>query len=101
MSRNAAVKRIMSEARELNDAGPSPDFDAQPLDDNLFEWHVNVYLADDAPLWEGRASDVSIGESSARDSLGPAGDAAQSAVERAAARGDRAAGGARRYPWWV
>jgi len=39
---NPAVKRIMREAREIADAGANPDFDAAPLDDNLFEWHFTI-----------------------------------------------------------
>jgi ubiquitin-conjugating enzyme E2 J1 len=69
---NPTVKRILREAREvrspfaprlpapaararsldaprpprlwpqIRDAGPSPDFDAAPLEDNLFEWHFTI-----------------------------------------------------------
>ncbi|ESK92990.1 ubiquitin-conjugating enzyme e2 [Moniliophthora roreri MCA 2997] len=38
---NAAVKRIMQEARELaND--PSSDYSAAPLEDDIFEWHCTI-----------------------------------------------------------
>ncbi|KAL0570591.1 hypothetical protein V5O48_011374 [Marasmius crinis-equi] len=38
---NAAVKRIMQEARELaND--PSTDYSAAPLEDDIFEWHCTI-----------------------------------------------------------
>jgi len=39
---NTAVKRILREAREIMEAGPNPDFDARPLEDNLFEWHFTI-----------------------------------------------------------
>ena len=39
MSRS--VKRIMSEAKELQEC-PAADFVAAPLDDNLFEWHFTL-----------------------------------------------------------
>lgn len=35
--RSPAVKRLMREAQELKE--PTKDYSAQPLDDNLFEWH--------------------------------------------------------------
>jgi ubiquitin-protein ligase len=35
-----AVKRLMREAQEL--AEPTYDYFAQPLSDNLFEWHFTV-----------------------------------------------------------
>ncbi|KAF8559506.1 UBC-like protein [Imleria badia] len=38
---NAAVKRIMQEARELaND--PCTDYHAAPLEDDIFEWHCTI-----------------------------------------------------------
>jgi len=38
---NAAIKRIMREARELaND--PSTDYTAAPLEDDIFEWHCTL-----------------------------------------------------------
>ena len=39
---NPAVKRIMREARELNEAGPNPDYAAAPEEDNVFEWHFTI-----------------------------------------------------------
>ncbi|KAI5614781.1 ubiquitin-conjugating enzyme E2 J1 [Silurus asotus] len=36
----AAVKRLMKEAAELRD--PTEHYHAQPLEDNLFEWHFSV-----------------------------------------------------------
>ncbi|XP_014787367.1 mucin-5AC [Octopus bimaculoides] len=38
--RSPAVKRLMKEAQELKD--PTELFYAQPLDDNLFEWHFTI-----------------------------------------------------------
>ncbi|XP_072106038.1 ubiquitin-conjugating enzyme E2 J1 [Mobula birostris] len=38
--RNPAVKRLMKEAQELKD--PTEQYHAQPLEDNLFEWHFTV-----------------------------------------------------------
>jgi len=38
--RSPAVKRLMREAQELKDA--TEDYFAQPLEDNLFEWHFTV-----------------------------------------------------------
>ena len=35
-----AVKRLMREAKELSEA--TSDYYAQPLSDNLFEWHFTV-----------------------------------------------------------
>ena len=36
----SAVKRLMREAIELRD--PTPMYYAQPLEDNLFEWHFTI-----------------------------------------------------------
>ena len=36
----AAVKRLMREAQELSEA--TSQYHAQPLEDNLFEWHFTV-----------------------------------------------------------
>ena len=41
-SSNPAVKRILREACEIAEAAPTPDFDAKPLDGNLFEWHFTI-----------------------------------------------------------
>ncbi|XP_022238900.1 ubiquitin-conjugating enzyme E2 J1-like isoform X1 [Limulus polyphemus] len=38
--RSPAVKRLMKEAQELRQ--PTEEFFAQPLEDNLFEWHFTV-----------------------------------------------------------
>jgi len=38
--RSPAVKRLMKEAAELST--PSPDYQAAPLEENLFEWHFTV-----------------------------------------------------------
>ncbi|XP_056150862.1 ubiquitin-conjugating enzyme E2 J1 [Lampris incognitus] len=38
--RSPAVKRLMKEAAELRD--PTEHYHAQPLEDNLFEWHFSV-----------------------------------------------------------
>jgi len=35
-----AVKRLMREAQELSE--PTSEYHAQPVDDNLFEWHFTV-----------------------------------------------------------
>ncbi|GMR36413.1 hypothetical protein PMAYCL1PPCAC_06608 [Pristionchus mayeri] len=39
-SRSAGVRRLMKEAKELRD--PTEMYHAQPLEDNLFEWHFTV-----------------------------------------------------------
>uniref|UniRef100_A0A1I8GCM1 UBIQUITIN_CONJUGAT_2 domain-containing protein n=1 Tax=Macrostomum lignano TaxID=282301 RepID=A0A1I8GCM1_9PLAT len=39
-SRNPAVKRLMREAKDL--AAPTELYYAQPLEDNLFEWHFTI-----------------------------------------------------------
>ncbi|KAI8803485.1 ubiquitin-conjugating enzyme E2 [Cladochytrium replicatum] len=41
MSRSPAVKRLLSEFRELQ-ADPSPEFTAAPLEDNMLEWHFTI-----------------------------------------------------------
>jgi len=38
---NAGVKRILREAAEMSN-DPSEDYTAQPLEDNLFEWHCTM-----------------------------------------------------------
>lgn len=40
-SRSSAIKRIMSEVRELQN-DDTPDFSAAPTEDNLFEWHFTL-----------------------------------------------------------
>ena len=51
---NPAVKRILREAREISEAGPNVDFDAAPLDDNLFEWHFTIRGPRSTPFEGGR-----------------------------------------------
>lgn len=38
--KSSAVKRILSEARELKE--PTSEFHAAPLEDNIFEWHFTL-----------------------------------------------------------
>lgn len=38
--KSSAVKRILSEARELKE--PTSEYTAYPLDDNIFEWHFTL-----------------------------------------------------------
>ena len=40
LSDHSGVKRLMREAIELKD--PTPMFSAQPLEENLFEWHFTI-----------------------------------------------------------
>ncbi|KAK8209572.1 ubiquitin-conjugating enzyme/RWD-like protein [Phyllosticta capitalensis] len=40
-TKNPTIKRILKEASELA-SQPSPDFHAEPLEDNLFEWHFTL-----------------------------------------------------------
>ncbi len=40
-SSHSGIKRIMGELQDLQ-KNPSPDYEAHPLDDNLFEWHFTV-----------------------------------------------------------
>ncbi|XP_065837843.1 ubiquitin-conjugating enzyme E2 J1-like [Oscarella lobularis] len=49
-ARSPAVKRLMREAKELRD--PTYEYYAQPLEDNLFEWHFTVRGPPDSP-YEG------------------------------------------------
>ncbi|CAO1631593.1 unnamed protein product [Sympodiomycopsis kandeliae] len=39
--KSSAVKRILSEAREL-EADQSKEYEARPLEDNIFEWHFTL-----------------------------------------------------------
>lgn len=54
--RSPAVKRLMKEAQELRE--PTEQFHAQPLEDNLFEWHFTIRGPDDSEfdggLYHGR-----------------------------------------------
>jgi ubiquitin-conjugating enzyme E2 J1 len=40
-TKNPTIKRILKEASELA-SNPSPDLHAEPLEDNLFEWHFTL-----------------------------------------------------------
>jgi len=50
-SKSPAVKRLMREAQELHQ--PTADYYAQPLEDNLFEWHFTVRGPDDSAFEGG------------------------------------------------
>ena len=50
--RSPAVKRLMKEAKEINK--PTAHFFAQPLEENLFEWHFTVRGPSDTPFAGGR-----------------------------------------------
>jgi len=49
--RSPGVKRLMREAEELRE--PTVDYYAQPLDDNLFEWHFTVRGPSDSDFQDG------------------------------------------------
>ncbi|XP_067946281.1 ubiquitin-conjugating enzyme E2 J1-like [Watersipora subatra] len=49
--RSPAVKRLMREAQEL--AEPTEQYYAQPLEDNLFEWHFTIRGPDDSDFSGG------------------------------------------------
>ncbi|CAM1295359.1 UBE2J1 (predicted) [Pycnogonum litorale] len=49
--RSPAVKRLMREMAELRDA--TEDYYAQPIDENLFEWHFSVRGPKDSEFEEG------------------------------------------------
>ncbi|KAJ3338480.1 hypothetical protein HDU93_009496 [Gonapodya sp. JEL0774] len=51
-SRSPAIKRILSELKQLHNE-PDPHFVANPLDDNLFEWHFTVRGPVDTPFEGG------------------------------------------------
>ncbi|CAO2651727.1 Nn.00g000100.m01.CDS01 [Neocucurbitaria sp. VM-36] len=40
-TKNPTIKRILKEASELS-TSPSPDYHAEPLETNLFEWHFTI-----------------------------------------------------------
>ncbi|KAF2822003.1 UBC-like protein, partial [Ophiobolus disseminans] len=40
-TKNPTIKRILKEASELS-VSPSPDYHAEPLETNLFEWHFTI-----------------------------------------------------------
>jgi len=50
--RSPAVKRLMREAMELHE--PTDQYYAQPLEDNIFEWHFTVRGAPDTDFANGR-----------------------------------------------
>ncbi|XP_037074535.1 ubiquitin-conjugating enzyme E2 J1-like [Pollicipes pollicipes] len=50
-TKSPAVKRLMREAKELHQ--PTADYFAQPLEDNLFEWHFTVRGPDDTAFEGG------------------------------------------------
>ena len=50
--RSPAVKRLMREAKELSEA--TTQYYAQPLEDNLFEWHFTVQGPADSDFESGR-----------------------------------------------
>ncbi|CAL1534127.1 unnamed protein product [Lymnaea stagnalis] len=50
-TRSPAVKRLMKEAQELSE--PTDQYYAQPLDDNLFEWHFTVRGPSDSDFQNG------------------------------------------------
>lgn len=49
---NPAIKRILAEVRELS-AETSGEFEAHPLEDNLFEWHFTIRGPPDSPFANG------------------------------------------------
>lgn len=49
--KNPAVKRLMKEAQELHES--TDEYSAQPLDDNLFEWHFTVRGPDETDFQGG------------------------------------------------
>ena len=51
-SRSSAIKRIMSEVRELQN-DDTPDFTAAPTEDNLFEWHFTLRGPQDTAFEKG------------------------------------------------
>ena len=50
--KNPAVKRIMADVKELQ-THPSSRYFAQPLEDNMFEWHFTIRGPADTPFAEG------------------------------------------------
>ncbi|THD18111.1 Ubiquitin-conjugating enzyme E2 J1 [Fasciola hepatica] len=50
-TRNPAVKRLLREAQELS--RPTELFHAQPLEDNLFEWHFTIRGPEDTDFSGG------------------------------------------------
>ncbi|EKX52309.1 hypothetical protein GUITHDRAFT_157123 [Guillardia theta CCMP2712] len=54
---NPAIRRILSELKKLQ-ADPSDDFEAHPVEENLFDWHFVLRGPSDTPfaggLYHGR-----------------------------------------------
>ena len=57
-SRSPAVKRLMREAAELHQ--PTYNYFAQPVEDNLFEWHFTIRGPADTPFAKGTFYDFWI-----------------------------------------
>ncbi|OCK85646.1 UBC-like protein [Lepidopterella palustris CBS 459.81] len=51
-TKNPTIKRILKEASELS-SNPSPDLHAEPLEDNLFEWHFTLRGPPDPSAYSG------------------------------------------------
>ena len=49
--KSPSVKRLMQEAKELREA--TEQYHAQPLDDNLYEWHFTIRGAPDTDFADG------------------------------------------------
>ena len=49
--RSPSVKRLMQESKELREA--TEQYHAQPLDDNLYEWHFTIRGAPDTDFADG------------------------------------------------
>ena len=52
--KSPSVKRLMQEAKELREA--TEQYHAQPLDDNLYEWHFTIRGAPDTDFADGVSS---------------------------------------------
>ncbi|KAG1625123.1 hypothetical protein G6F45_009434 [Rhizopus arrhizus] len=52
-AKNLGIKRIMQEAKELSEEN-AYEYCAQPLEDNLFEWHFTIRGPEDTEFAEGR-----------------------------------------------
>ena len=50
--RNPAIRRILADVRELK-LHPSSRYYAQPLEDDMFEWHFTIRGPDDTPFAGG------------------------------------------------
>ncbi|PSN65789.1 UBC-like protein [Corynespora cassiicola Philippines] len=51
-TKNPTIKRILKEATELS-TSPSPDYHAEPLETNLFEWHFTLRGPPSSPYETG------------------------------------------------